>query len=365
MTIETPPPLTAEHIADDTAVQNQHNAQTTTTHHFSFHGDGLSYFKIWIVNILLTIVTLGLYSPWAKVRKLRYFYGNTELDHHRFDFIADPKRILIGRLIAVAIYALFWFSDYISWWAGGVATLLLIVLLPWLYRASMRFVARNSQYCNIAFRFDSKLGETYGVFFLMSIVSIISFGLLYPVALWLFKRYQFDNMSFAGLKFQFNSSIWDFYKAALLPLLLLFLISFVSAGLSFDLLSVGNDDAFDWTSVLFIVPIYLALLFVMPLMQAMIYQAIWGKLTLGNNRFELVEFRILRFAWILVSNYLAMIVSLGLLSAWAAVRIHRYKMETLSLVAVDDLNQLLADKQQDESAIAQEIVDVFDFDVSW
>ncbi|MFT6387486.1 MAG: hypothetical protein ACJAUP_000857 [Cellvibrionaceae bacterium] len=40
-----------------------------------FEGKGFEYFKIWMVNILLTIVTLGLYYPWAKVRHLRYFYG--------------------------------------------------------------------------------------------------------------------------------------------------------------------------------------------------------------------------------------------------------------------------------------------------
>ena len=44
---------------------------------FEFTGSGSEYFKIWIVNVLLTIVTLGIYSAWAKVRRLRYFYNNT------------------------------------------------------------------------------------------------------------------------------------------------------------------------------------------------------------------------------------------------------------------------------------------------
>ena len=33
-----------------------------------FRGNGYEYFRIWIVNILLTIMTLGIYSAWAKVR---------------------------------------------------------------------------------------------------------------------------------------------------------------------------------------------------------------------------------------------------------------------------------------------------------
>ena len=41
----------------------------------SFTGTGSEYFRIWIVNLLFTILTLGIYSAWAKVRKLRYFYA--------------------------------------------------------------------------------------------------------------------------------------------------------------------------------------------------------------------------------------------------------------------------------------------------
>jgi Bacterial protein of unknown function (DUF898) len=36
-----------------------------------FTGSGSEYFRIWIVNLLLMLVTLSLYYPWAKVRRLR------------------------------------------------------------------------------------------------------------------------------------------------------------------------------------------------------------------------------------------------------------------------------------------------------
>lgn len=44
-----------------------------------FRGTAKEYFKIWIVNVLLSIVTFGIYSAWAAVRTRRYFYGNTVL----------------------------------------------------------------------------------------------------------------------------------------------------------------------------------------------------------------------------------------------------------------------------------------------
>ncbi len=55
-----------------------------------FTGTGAGYFGIWIVNLLLTIVTLGIYSAWAKVRRLQYFYRHTEIAGSSFDFHGSP-----------------------------------------------------------------------------------------------------------------------------------------------------------------------------------------------------------------------------------------------------------------------------------
>jgi uncharacterized membrane protein YjgN (DUF898 family) len=68
-----------------------------------FTGRGAEYFGIWIVNLLLTIVTLGIYSAWAKVRRLQYFYRHTEVAGSGFDFHGSPMKILVGRLIALVM----------------------------------------------------------------------------------------------------------------------------------------------------------------------------------------------------------------------------------------------------------------------
>ena len=72
----------------------------------TFHGSGREFFGIWIVNIVLSLLTLGIYSAWAKVRTKKYFYGNTELAGDRFDYHATPKQILIGRVIAALVFVI-------------------------------------------------------------------------------------------------------------------------------------------------------------------------------------------------------------------------------------------------------------------
>jgi Zn-dependent protease with chaperone function len=73
---------------------------------FEFRATGAEYLRIWIVNLLLTIVTVGIYSAWAKVRRLRYFYGSTALDGASFEYHGKPLAILKGRLITVGVSAL-------------------------------------------------------------------------------------------------------------------------------------------------------------------------------------------------------------------------------------------------------------------
>jgi uncharacterized membrane protein YjgN (DUF898 family) len=59
---------------------------------FEFHGNGSEYFRIWIVNVLLSILTLGVYSAWAKVRNKQYFYGNTWINDAGFEYLAKPAQ---------------------------------------------------------------------------------------------------------------------------------------------------------------------------------------------------------------------------------------------------------------------------------
>src|SRR5271169_6261665 len=75
-----------------------------------FTGNGEEYFGIWIVNLLLTIITFGIYSAWAKVRRLQYFYRHTELAGSSFDFHGTAIRIFIGRLVALAMLFAYNFS---------------------------------------------------------------------------------------------------------------------------------------------------------------------------------------------------------------------------------------------------------------
>ena len=68
-----------------------------------FTGSGWEYFRIWVTNTALTLLTLGVFSAWATVRTRRYLYGNTWLGDSAFNYTARPWTILIGRIIVVGL----------------------------------------------------------------------------------------------------------------------------------------------------------------------------------------------------------------------------------------------------------------------
>lgn len=355
-------------------------------YNFYFYGTGSEYFRIWIVNLLLTIITLGIYSPWAKVRRLRYFYGNTELNDEPFDFTANPKRILIGRLIAIGVYLVISVLGEFSPVIAAVGGLLIMALFPWLVRSTLRFRARNSQYKNVRFAFVGSLLSAYMLFGLVIFANLlitgvgyvavnaqmvgtgvgiflIGFALLAPFAWRLFKSYQFDNTQFGKMAFTWHASMLDVYKAVLIPIGIAILISIVGVVMAGLGGVIGSD--FGVVVVLAVIGMYLMMLLIVPFTQACLHKVIWGNLTIGESEFVLNDFSIFRFAFIQFTNYLMIGLTLGLFTPWAVVRLHRYKTETLSLVSYDNFDELITPQMIEESALGEEIADVFDIDVSW
>ena len=134
---------------------------TPTDYPVRFVGTGSEYFRIWIVNLLLTIVTFGIYSAWAKVRRLKYMYRNTQIAESSFDYHGSPIAILKGRLIALVLLIAYNFSFEFSLIAGVITLTLLAAIFPWLIRQSLRFRARYSSYRGIHFQFIGGLTEIY------------------------------------------------------------------------------------------------------------------------------------------------------------------------------------------------------------
>lgn len=338
---------------------------------FSFTGSGSEYFRIWIVNLLLTIVTLGIYSAWAKVRRTRYFYDSTHLAGSSFEYHGSPAAILKGRLIALALIGgyqlIFKFSEVL----GLVALLLVILLLPWLVWKSIQFKLYNSSYRGIRFGFRGSLGKAYLAFLLLPLLTMMSLYLLMPFAHHQIKRFQHEESRFGATHFSFHATAGSFYKTYLIGFLIVFggvlAIGIVSAGTVAGIFAAGGMKHAGGASVALIVlalfALYAWVVMSFPIFLTLIQNLIWSNTKLGAHQFK-SEMKWGKVIFIALTNLLGIFLTLGLFIPFAQIRSTKYRIESMTLIPAGSLDHFIADSQAQASATGEGVADLLGFDLS-
>ncbi|TXT40622.1 MAG: hypothetical protein FD135_1048, partial [Comamonadaceae bacterium] len=141
-----------------------------------FTGSGSEYFRIWIVNLLLTVVTLTLYLPWARARRLRYFMGNTLVGGQPLGFHGESGKMFKGYLLVLVFFGLYSVAGNISPTAGFIALLAVVGLWPALFKSSLQFRLGNTSWRSLRFGFDGSLGGAYAAMLPLFIPALILVG---------------------------------------------------------------------------------------------------------------------------------------------------------------------------------------------
>jgi uncharacterized membrane protein YjgN (DUF898 family) len=332
-----------------------------------FMGTGGEYFRIWIVNVALTIATLGIYAAWAKVRTRRYFYAHTVLGGRPFDYLGQPKAILIGHLIVVGVLALSSVFEGLYPVIGGIASFGLWLFFPFLIYKAHRFKAHNSSYRGIRFGFDGTLKEACWVYFLIPMFLLFG-GLFYPY--WIFKQreYSFGNLNFGTANGSIAPSVKAFYKTYVIgfAILIAAAFAFVPVVSSMGLLGGAVSDSPQLATYGTMAGIGGFVFLVFVSIQQYIYARVsnhcWNNFNLGPVTFE-AELSACKLIWIRVTNILAIVATLGLAAPWARVRRTSYLVGCFTVVAPAGLDDFSAAMAAEDSALGDAAADFFDWDV--
>lgn len=364
------PPHAAGQVSDTPSSElpgNIHSASAEPLP-FRFTGSGSEYFRIWIVNLLLTIVTLGIYSAWAKVRKMQYFYRSTEVAHARFDYHGAPWSILKGRIIAFILLVGY---HYAVAHLGPWAIFFLVVLalaMPWLLWKSIKFRLAVSSYRGLRFRFVANPAKAYYTFLWLPVLVIFTAGLALPFAHQQFKKFQIENARFGRSEFSFSASAWSFYKVYLWAfglVILIYVIFFAVLGALFGLaLSHPTSTA---AAIIFIavgvVALYAFLLFIQPYIASRTTNLAWRHTHLDTHPFD-CHLQARRLFWIYLTNLFAIVLTLGLYTPFAQIRLAKYRIEQMAILPMGSLDEFLADRQQEVDAAGEGAADLFDIDLA-
>lgn len=337
----------------------------------TFTGNAREYFGIWIVNVLLTIITLGIYSAWAKVRRKRYFYGNTWIDGHNFEYHADPKSILKGRIIVFVIFVIYNVLTNLNP-IFAAASLPFLFLIPWLVNKGLTFNARMTSYRNVRFNFAGNYWDAFISLILLPIIAIIPLGLLIPVATRKRLNYYYNGHSFGDVKFGAQIPLKPLYKAFFIGLAFAVLCSVVIFGAMYTMsISVGffeqngggSLDTQNQTMVLTAISsVYVALF--LAFIPAYIHYSVKSFNT-GINSLNLNEehkfsatMKTLPYLWIILSNFVVTVLTIGLMAPWAHVRKAKYLASNFTVHAAGSLNNFVDTAAENGSVTSSEYMDM-------
>ncbi|MGB0126381.1 MAG: YjgN family protein [Rhodocyclaceae bacterium] len=326
--------------------------------YFEFTGRGGEYFGIWIVNLLLTLLTVGIYSAWAKVRRTQYFYRNTNLAGASFDYHGDPWAILKGRLIVFALLVVYNLAGTFEPLLALAIFVVIAAVMPILLLRSLRFRAANTSWSGLRFRFDGDQRGAYRVFLLWPLLTGLTLYLLGPMWHQRLKAYQHNSARFGTAPFAFDASVGAFYGVYLLAFGTVVVAVLIAGAL---VVGAGHRDP----TVMAFLPLIFIGLFVgiQPFLMAKLQNLVWNHTGIGPHRFE-SNVKTGKLAWIVFTNLFGIIFTLGLFRPFAEIRLARYRIESMTLLADGPIDDFVAAQQSAVSATGEGAADLFDIDIA-
>lgn len=382
--------------------------------HIRFTGSGSEYFRIWIVNLLLTILTLGLYHPWAKARRLRYFHGNTLVGGHPMGFHGQPIQMLKGTLLVAAFLLAYVFVGRVSPGLQALTTLAALAAMPALLRSALRFRLTHTSWRGLRFGFTGTMAQAYrshwpilGAFAGVVVLTIVASAavssasytnglegvpflavltlsmliMLGVVPLWWHRqaRYRMEHAAFAGVGVRMKAGASAFYGAlvgtagvstlAMVPAALVITVMLLTAATSDDeglqqmLMPQALESTAWWTAAV------LAFCYLLAVCSGKAYYAsrmqniVWGRAGSDQIRFQ-SRLGFLPTLTLYMKNALLMVLTLGLYWPFAQVALARLRLEAVSAELVTDVDALVSSQRGGSAhATGDAGVDAFGIDM--
>jgi uncharacterized membrane protein YjgN (DUF898 family) len=375
-----------------------------------FRGEGSVYFGIWAVNLLLIFVTLGIYYPWAKYRRLKYFHQHTFVDGQPLDFLAKPTQMAKGYFIGIAVFAIYSVtSNFVPMVGLGVLALIALAL-PWAMRSARRFYLANTSWRGLRFAFLGNTKDIYialapavllgfalaavGVFMaetplpgndakLTQGLTILALSVAYLLVLptWTFykiNQYFHSNYAWSTVHLGFTGRFSDFVKLGLKTVGMSFAVYFLvilAVGISVAMgaasmykegensLSGASMVALGVGGLLGVVLVVVSVIAVKAYFTSRLQNLLWTKSSAPGLHFasSLGWGRLVALG---VKNWVLIILTLGFYWPFATVALTRLKIGAMSLTSNLNFALLTAQVGGKGGAAADALTDLFDVDLA-
>ena len=296
------------------------DASFSTRRKLSFHGTGGSLFGIYVVNVLLTIVTFGIYRFWGRVKVRRYMMSQTAFEGDRFAYHGTGKELLNGFFRAGFLFGIpFTVLHAIDELAADrmvhagvrfLSSVLLFIFFPMAMVGARRYRLSRTSWRGIRFAFRGRVKDFIRIFVRGSLLTSLTLGLYYPFFQARQQQFMISNSYFGRRPFRFDGRGRDLFGAYVVTLLLFI----PTLGLYWFWFSAKKTRYF-WEHTFF---------------------------ETARVRCSLTGRQLMTFT---LTNWLILVVTLGLAWPWVLVRSTRFAFSYLSIDGALDLDGIVQEPQ--------------------
>ncbi len=306
-----------------------------------FYGEGGKLFALMVVNVLLSIITLGIYYPWAKVKLHKYYYAHTELEGSRFVFHGKGLEYFLGFLKAL-LFVLIFVGPYLAGMIlqnktlllGGLALYLIgfAIFIPLAIHGSLKYRTSRSSYRGIHFGYRGDKKELFKICIKGFLITLISFGLY---SIWFvtdLRTYIVSKIRFGDVNFSFTGKGTDYFILHLKGYLLtIFTFGIYGFWYAKDIMNFKVNHTYAHQEQ-------------------------------NSSQFSssLQGFALLKFELV---NIFLLVFSLGIALPWVMVRSFHFYFNHVSLNGAVDLDKVKQTEGEYKDATGEDMLDMLDIDL--
>jgi len=302
-----------------------------------FFGEGSRYFGIVVLNLILSVVTLGLYYPWAKAAIRKFMWSNTEIKGDNLVFHGTGKEMFKGWIVVygtfLLLYALLIYATSIQatwqWTVLAIFYLAIILLAPLAVFGAWRYRVSRTSWRGIFLSFDGSLRKFYPFFLGQLFLTVITLGIYGSWMQTKVQKYLFKHTRFGEKRFGFSGEGGELFGITLAGIILsvitlyLYLPVYIKNRFNFtiDNTSMGDEG-----------------------------EKSFLKSTLSSGE----AFKII------FTNFLLLVVTLGLAFPWTTMRSMKMFLENIVIPDEVDLDNLVQNADGYNNALGEEMADFLD-----
>lgn len=318
-----------------------------STMHGTFRGSGSTLLGMQIVNVCLTLITLGVYHFWGKAKIRRYLFSHTAFGSDRFSYHGTGKELYQGFLKAMLVFGLPYFSlgaahsflDLPRWvdlLSQALAGLILFLYVPIAMVSARRYRCAHTSWRGIRFSFRGCTADFLKLYVFGWAFTFLTLGTYYPY-------FQTQRQAFLHAQTYFGNQRFGFTghgSGIMLPFVVTLVSTYVVLGLC------GLALAFQLTNAgltLLLIPFVLGPLWIWLLGQKQKY--FWDHTTFGEARFS-SNITWQKLFTLYLGNIGLLLMTMGWAWPWVTVRNARFFIGTLSFQGPVDLDRVLQDSAE-------------------